>query len=496
MKDIKPRDQTGNYEKNKSFEANQENIHITSQISSVTKENSPSSKSFIGKKLSGDAELILWLSGKELNNKNIKEEEGFSEINSKIKKKLIKKLYKNAKKCELHFKNKCPDDECIYIQCSYCLKRNFNYTELIRFVNYDDFMYYLKYIFYLSDKVLCYSVNAFKSNKKSFDILFSKFKKKEEKWEFDSPEKIICKFCMLKLINKPDFIQKIKNIFIYGENEKSYNINDGDIIIELNSDINKIMQNKVNNKNNSEENEKYNFVVEKYNNNETYKNSKKKQLKHINTYNCDDRYFYNFNNNNPNCLNIYNSNNININIKNNNKFINNYFDNNNNNYNSFFYLCENFKNNNESIKDIQPKEVNFYWQQLFIYNHNKIIDLCNELKREINNLRNFLNNNNMNKDKNEKENFNYQMIVETSKERTLFLLGEILNCIIINDNYIKTFFRDLNNNENYIDNINKEKLYYALIENNNNFEYIRQIFYMYMSIIKVYLFKFAQNIKN
>ena len=176
--------------------------------------------------------------------------------------------------------------------------------------------------------------------------------------------------------------------------------------------------------------------------------------------------------------------------------MNNYFDNNNNNYNSFFYLCENFKNNNESIKDIQPKEVNFYWQQLFIYNHNKIIDLCNELKREINNLRNFLNNNNMNKDKNEEENFNYQMIVETSKERTLCLLGEILNCIIINDNYIKTFFKDLNNNENYIDNINKEKLYYALIENNNNFEYIRQIFYMYMSIIKVYLFKFAQNIKN
>ena len=300
---------------------------------------------------------------------------------------------------------------------------------------------------------------------------------------------------MLKLINKPDFIQKIKNIFIYGENEKSYNINDGDIVIELNSDINKIMQNKVNNKNNNEENEKYNFVVEKFNNNETYKNSKKKQLKNINNYNCDDRYFYNFNNNNPNCLNIYNSNNININIKNNNKIINNYFDN-NNNYNSFFYLCENFKNNNESIKDIQPKEVNFYWQQLFFYNHNKIFFLYSELKREINNLRNFLNNNNMNKDKNEKESFNYQMIVETSKERTLYLLGEILNCIIINDNCINTFFKDLNNNENNINNIYKEKLYYAFIENKNNIEYIRQIIFMYMSIIKVYLFKFAQNIKN
>ena len=487
MKDIKQKDQEGNNEKNKSIEVNQEYTHITSQISSVTKENSPSSKSFIGKKLSGDAELILWLSGKELNNKNIKDEEGLSEINSKIKKKLIKKLYKNAKKCEHHFKHKCPDEECISIQCSYCLKRNFNHNELIRFDNYDDFMYYLKYIFYLSDKVLCYSVNIFKSNKKIFDGLFSKFKKKEEKWEFDQ-EKIICKFCMFKLINKPDFIRKIKNIFIYGENEKSYNINDGDIIIELNSDTNKIMKNKTNNKNNNEENEKYNFVVEKYNNNDTYKNNKKKEIK--NTNNCDDRYFYNYNNNNPNCLNIYNSNNININIKNNNKIINNYFDN-----NSFFYLCESIKNNNDSIKDIQPKEVNFYWQQLFIYNHNKIIFLCCELQREINNLRYFLNNN-INKDKIEKDNFNYQMIVETSKDRTLCLFGEISNCIIINDNCINSFLKDLNNNENYIDNINKEKLFYSYIENKNNNEYIKQIIYMYMSIIKVYLFKFAQSIKN
>ena len=493
MKDIKPKEHPENYEKNNSFEGNQENIHTTSQISSVTKENSPSSKSFIGKKLSGDAELILWLSGKELNNKNIKEEEGFSEINSKIKKKLIKKLYKNAKKCEHHFVHKCPDDECINVQCSYCLKRNFNHNELIRFTNYDDFMHYLKYIFYLSDKVLCYSVNTFKSNKKIFDGLFSKFKKKEEKWEFDQ-EKIICKFCMLKLINKPDFIQKIKNIFIYGENEKSYNIDDGDIIIELNSDINKVGKNKPNNKNSNEDIEKYNFVVEKYNNNDTYRNSKKKEAKNSNNYSCNDRFFYNFNNNNPNCLNIYNSNNININIKNNNKIINNYID--NNSYNSFFYLCESIKNNNNSIKDIQPKEVNFYWQQLFNYNHNKITILCNELQREINNLRNFLNNNDMKKEGNEKENFNFQMIVETSKERTLCLLGEISNCIIINDNYINTFFKDLNNNENYIDNINKEKLYYALIENENNIQYIRQIIYMYMSIIQVYLFKFAQNIKN
>jgi hypothetical protein len=60
---------------------------------------------------------------------------------------------------------------------------------------------------------------------------------------------------MFKLINKPNFMTKIKNIFLHGENEKSYNINDGDIIIELHPD--ETIRN---------ENNKSNFVVEKYNN--------------------------------------------------------------------------------------------------------------------------------------------------------------------------------------------------------------------------------------
>ena len=62
---------------------------------------------------------------------------------------------------------------------------------------------------------------------------------------------------MFKLINKPDFIKKIKNIFLHGENEKSYNMNYGDIIIELNSEDNK---------------NKSNFIVKKIKNNDINKN--------------------------------------------------------------------------------------------------------------------------------------------------------------------------------------------------------------------------------
>ena len=361
-------------------------------------------------------------------------------------------------------------------------------------------MFYLKYIFYLSDKVICYSLSIFKSNKKNFDALFSKFRKKEEKWEFDE-EKIICKLCLFKLINKLNFIEKIKKIFLYKENEKSFNINYGDIVIELNSDGNQ--KSKI--ENNNDENEKFNFIVEKINNKDTNKNHKilkeDKNIKFINNNINDfnyfnDRCFVPFNNyNNPNCLNIYNSNNININIKNNNKIINNFFD--NKDYNSLFYLCNNIKNNNTSIRNLQSKEVNFYWQQLFFYNHNKILNFCEELKNEICNLRNLIYylNSKDNKDKVEKENINYQMIIEKSRDRTLFLLNEILFCIEINHNYINEFLNDLNLDEK--DNKNNiSNLINLLNENYNNKAFIHQIYLMYKSIINVYLYKLDNNELN
>ena len=468
MQDIKTPNKKENKQKNKKFESNINYFNTPVVNTPYLDEKNQTTNKFLGKKLTGDAELISWLSGKELNNKNIKDDEGFEESNSKIKKKLRNKLIKNAKKCELYFIHKYPDEECIYAQCIYCLKKIFNHNELIRFINFDDFAHYLKYIFYLSDKVICYSVNNFKSNKKSFDILFSKFKKKEEKWNFNQ-EKIICKLCMFKLINKPDFIKKIKKIFLKGENEKSYNINEGDVIIELNLDENK-------------NNIKSNFIVEKIKKNDInkshkiFENKNKRQISN-NNYNYNQRDYFPNNNNyyNPNCFNIYNSNNININIKNNNKIINNIYTNNN----PFIELCEKKKNNNE-IKYINPNQINNYWQTLFFLNHNKITDLCIEIRNEINQLMAYMKklNNNQNNNKNEN-----QYIIYSSKERTTFLLNDIINSIKININYLNAFTYDLNNCNDKNKNIINE----LINDNKNNYYKINNAIGMYMSGVNLYM---------
>ena len=482
-----------------STQKNSENFreysYISTQISNNPTEKDKINNDFIGKKLSGDAKLILWLSGVDMNDENANEDD---EINSKIKKKLRNKLIKNAKMCELYFIQKYPDEECICIQCNYCLKGIFNHNELLRFANFDNFMYYLKYIFYLSDKVISYSINNFKSNKKDFDSLFLKFKEKEIKWEFEQ-EKIICKLCFLKLINKPDFFGKIKSILLNKENEKSYNINYGDIIIELNSDKNSKNVNK------NDENEKFNFVNEKYNNN--YKNKKHEIIKDDKKINYIKEYNYNFYNNknfipfnkynSPNYLNIYNSNNININInlKGDKKIINNNF--NNIDYNSFPYFCNDIKNNNNSIKYIKSNELIGYSQQLFFFNHNKILDFCQELKNEINNFINFIRHINAEEDynaqKEEKKNINYQMIVEKSKDRTLSLLNDIGNSMLLNHNYINKFLNDIISKENSNKN-NGIQLLKLLYDNNCNITYIHKIYYMYTAIVDLYLLKFKNHI--
>ena len=139
----------------------------------------------LGKKIKNDTDLILWLSGKEINQKKETEKTVPSELNSKLKKKLSSKLIKNAKKCELFYINHFSYKECINSKCQYCLKNFFDHNELLRFANFEDFAYYLKYLFYLSEEVCSYSLINFKNNKKDFDIFFSKFQSKQENWKFD-----------------------------------------------------------------------------------------------------------------------------------------------------------------------------------------------------------------------------------------------------------------------------------------------------------------------
>jgi hypothetical protein len=337
------------------------------------------------------------------------------------------KLIKNAKKCELYFVQNHQNKEYINIKCIYCLKDIFNHNELLKFTNFEEFVYYLKYIFYLSDKVFSYSLANFKNNKKDSDLLFSKFESKEENWKFNR-DKIICKLCIFKLINKPNFIDKIKEIFLEGKNEMGI-IESDELVVEINNG-------------------------EKYNENEE---NKKKNINKIRRNRI----------NIPNNINNYSSNNINININNSN-IINNNFNNYNNDgdilfYQSFYNLYEKIRNNPR--KNMKPEEINFFLYQMFCINHNKIIDYCTQIQNEMDIIL-YYSKDAINEDHNI-ENAK-RIIIQQSSNQVLYLLNEIIKLInITNDcliqyqneyssyfaNAFQIFFNIINHNEKNLDGV-------------------------------------------
>ena len=233
-------------------------------------------KEFLGKKLSSDAELIMWLSSDDNNKKvdihNLKFP--FTHIDSKIKDKDFHKLIKIAKQCELFYKHKCKN-EYIIKSCINCSEIYFHSNDLLRFINIEIFLYYMKYIFLISNDILAYSKKNFNNNKRDLEDMFNNLKKTKQQWKFNEP-KIICKQCMFKLINKPNFCENIKEIFF--KNKKLYEDKD----IELNeeksfSDYNNEKSNKQNetnkkniiNSNNINREQKLNYdsnIIIKYNN--------------------------------------------------------------------------------------------------------------------------------------------------------------------------------------------------------------------------------------
>ena len=92
--------------------------------------NKKEEKVFLGKKINSDADLISWLSGKEINQKIAEEKLVPYELNFKVKKKMRNKLIKNAKKCELYFVQHHQNKEYINVKCIYCLKDIFNFLIL------------------------------------------------------------------------------------------------------------------------------------------------------------------------------------------------------------------------------------------------------------------------------------------------------------------------------------------------------------------------------
>ena len=186
-------------------------------------------KELLRKKLSSDAELIMWLSSdnnKKVDIHNLKFP--FTHIDSKIKDKDFNKLIKIAKQCELFYKHKCKN-EYIIKSCINCSETYFHSNDLLRFINFEIFLYYMKYIFLISNDILAYSKKNFNINKRDLEEIFNNFKKADEQWKFSEP-KIICKQCMFKLINKPHFFENIKEIFF--ENKKLYEDKDIELIEE------------------------------------------------------------------------------------------------------------------------------------------------------------------------------------------------------------------------------------------------------------------------
>ena len=207
-------------------------------------------KELLRKKLSSDAELIMWLSSdnnKKVDIHNLKFP--FTHIDSKIKDKDFNKLIKIAKQCELFYKHKCKN-EYIIKSCINCSETYFHSNDLLRFINFEIFLYYMKYIFLISNDILAYSKKNFNINKRDLEEIFNNFKKADEQWKFSEP-KTICKQCMFKLINKPHFFENIKEIFF--ENKKLYEDKDIELIEEkFFDDFNKeksIIQNETNKKN-------------------------------------------------------------------------------------------------------------------------------------------------------------------------------------------------------------------------------------------------------
>ena len=184
-------------------------------------EENNKNNNFLGKKISSDAELIMWLSTGEdtsIDVQNVKFP--FVPVNSKLKSKDFDKLIKIAKQCELFYRHKCKN-EYIKKNCANCYETNFHQNDLLRFFNYETFLYYMKYLFLICNKIVCYSKDNFNKNKNDFEKLFKQFKEKKEVWIFKDT-KIICKQCMYFLINKPDFFENIKGIFLRKEKNSFY----------------------------------------------------------------------------------------------------------------------------------------------------------------------------------------------------------------------------------------------------------------------------------
>jgi len=424
---------------------------------------------YFTKKYLSDAELIMWLSTGEdtsIDTQNVKFP--FVPLNSKIKSKVFDKLIKIAKQCELFYRHKCKN-EYIKKNCANCLETNFHQNDLLRFFNYETFLYYMKYLFYVSNKIVAYSKENFNKNKNDFEELFKRFKDKQEIWLFKDT-KIICKQCMYYLINKPKFFENIKGIFLSQE-KKLFLLNNN---IELNEEEMKEM--------------KENHININYKEKFNYKNKSIDAIlisKNIFKITKIPK--------NNNIRNIYNNNNKNNNI------IINYNNQNNNIFNTLIFKDEYKLNINPilGINQIQNPFINNlnmnqsinYLRDLQSINSDYIQSLFLGLKKEMTDIIRIVD---LSKKDNNKVNYLSQTYLLNQKIMNYFKLIE--SCVNSNLIFLKNIILkcniNVNNNKVFIE-IN-QKINELIDDNNKFFSLLNFLKFNYLNIENVFIKKLFQ----
>ena len=126
---------------------------------------------------------------------------------------LRKKLIKIAILSEKYYYHKC---KTIFLKknCDICFKNEHCLNEILRFKNSKDFLNYLRYLYLCKYRILDYNHENFENNKKELLLYYSNYDLNEKNnWSFHIP-KIMCKSCLLKIINKKNSLEIFKNILI------------------------------------------------------------------------------------------------------------------------------------------------------------------------------------------------------------------------------------------------------------------------------------------
>ncbi len=159
----------------------------------------------ITKESGKDAILIDTLCNtyKHFHNKNTLKNKQISKVENK--------LIKVARGCEHFYRHKCSKN-FIYKRCIICGKKEHHTNELVRFITTKQFISYLKYLYICMENILCYNNNIFYKNKIEFLEYYKKYEEGLINWNFKNP-KIICKYCIINILNKPNATIFLQNNF-------------------------------------------------------------------------------------------------------------------------------------------------------------------------------------------------------------------------------------------------------------------------------------------